>query len=444
VPGEGQVIEPFSFLQTGDLHLDTPFVGLSNGAPPAVSARLRDATLRSWDRIVALALERRVDFVVVAGDVFESETRTLMGQLAFASGLARLAEVGIPAAVVTGNHDPLSGWEATVEWPAGALRFGSDEVGAMPIVRGGKEIARVYGISYGTKIERRDLAAMFHREADVPFAVGLLHATIGPNERHEPYAPTTDGVLADSGIDYWALGHIHSRRIVRASRPCVVYAGNPQGRDPGETEPRGVAVVMVGSDAVPHPEFVDTDVVRWTIVDLDVTSVSSMTRLHELVRTTLNERRDSAGRSLVARVRFTGFTPLHDELRRVHVLRDLEVAVRDGFPPEADPFVWVESLRDLTRSEAETAYARGADFVSEFEALVAATRASLKGDVSGQEQGDAHALELAPIAAELFDDARFRRVAADPTAESVEGLAGGLNEARVIALDRLRTTGESR
>jgi DNA repair protein SbcD/Mre11 len=73
---------PFSFLHTGDLHLDTPFAGLTGAVPPEISARLREATLRAWSRIVDLALEREVDFVVVAGDVFEAETRTLRGQLA--------------------------------------------------------------------------------------------------------------------------------------------------------------------------------------------------------------------------------------------------------------------------------------------------------------------------------------------------------------------------
>ena len=65
----------FSFLHTGDLHLDTPFAGLTSAAPPVISERLRLATLQAWDRIVSLAIERRVDFVVVAGDVFEAETQ---------------------------------------------------------------------------------------------------------------------------------------------------------------------------------------------------------------------------------------------------------------------------------------------------------------------------------------------------------------------------------
>ena len=196
---------PFSFLHTGDLHLDTPFAGLAGSAPDAISARLRDATLRAWDRIVDLAIERAVDFVVVAGDVFEAETRTLRGQLAFADGLERLAARGIPVAVVTGNHDPLSGWEASVTWPGTARRFGPD-VEAVPIVKDGQELARVYGISYAQKAETRDLAARFRRDADAPFAVGLLHGTVGISDRHERYAPTTEETLMPTRRCHQAAG----------------------------------------------------------------------------------------------------------------------------------------------------------------------------------------------------------------------------------------------
>lgn len=433
--------EPFSFLHTGDLHLDTPFAGMSGSAPPPITERLRVATLHVWDRIVNLALTREVDFVVVAGDVFEAETRSLIAQLAFADGLVRLSDAGIATAVVTGNHDPLSGWEATVDWPPLAQRFGADAVGSLPILRNNQEIARVFGISYGEKAERGDLAALFSREPDTPFAVGLLHATIGIHERHERYAPTTEEVLIASGMDYWALGHIHARRVVRAAKPCVVYSGNPQGRDPGETEPRGVVVVTVGTDAVPHIEFVDTDVVRWVIVRFDAAPIGSMNDLRDAIFAELNTRRDEAGRSIVARVELTGFTPLHDELRRAAVANDLVRAIRDVYPPAADPFVWLESLRDETRSNTETAYARGADFVAELDALVEASAARLHDEGPVPNPGETGILMLAPFAADLFENDRVRRAMGPAFAPNDEALADALMDARTLVLDRLQASG---
>ena len=108
---------------------------------------LRDATLRSWERIVGLAIDERVDAVLVAGDVFEGANRTLRGQVAFRDGLVRLANEAIPSFVVTGNHDPLNGWEPAVTWPDLAFRFGSEGVATRPILRDGVELARVHGIT---------------------------------------------------------------------------------------------------------------------------------------------------------------------------------------------------------------------------------------------------------------------------------------------------------
>ena len=435
---------PFSFLHTGDLHLDTPFAGLAGSAPEAISARLRDATLRAWDRIVGLAIDRSVDFVVVAGDVFEAETRTLRGQLAFADGLERLSTHGIPAAVVTGNHDPLSGWEASVVWPGNARRFGP-EVEAVPIVKDGQELARVYGISYAQKAETRDLAARFRRDPDAPFAIGLLHGTVGISDRHERYAPTTEETLVSSGMDYWALGHIHARRVVRPARPMVVYPGNPQGRDPGEASAKGVALVTVDADGRPVVDFADTDVIRWVVVSVDCTSLTTMTDLRSELRSALLRGRGAAGRSIVARIMLRGFTGLHDELRQRGVAEDLLRALREDHAVDADPFVWLESLHDETRSDLETAYARGGDFIAELDGLVEATLATLRASptaADGSKRGAPHEpLALASIAAELYGDPRIRQAVDDAEQTPVPPLDQILDEARTTVLDRLRATG---
>lgn len=425
---------PFSFLHTGDLHLDTPFTGLTGAVPAEVSRRLREATLRAWSRIVDLAIDRRVDFVVVAGDVFEAETRTLRGQLAFADGLERLASHGIPAAVVTGNHDPLSGWEATVPWPSAAHRFEAEEPMAWPVVVDGVEIARVYGMSYARKAETRDLAARFRRDPDSPFAIGLLHATVGVNERHERYAPTTSEVLAASGMDYWALGHIHRRRVERAAAPMVVYPGNPQGRDPGEAEAKGVAIVTVDDAGTPSVEFVDTDVVRWTVVLVDCATVPDMGALRTTIRARILAAREAAARAIVVRVVLRGFTPLHDQLRVKGVADDLLVHLREDLPLDGDAFTWLEAIRDETRSDRETAYARGADFIAELEALVAVSR-------DGVPAGGHLPLDLAAIADDLYAEPRVKGVFDEESPLAVPPADEVLDAARGLVLDRLRSTG---
>jgi DNA repair exonuclease SbcCD nuclease subunit len=85
----------FRFVHAGDLHLDSPFVGLTNDAPPGVAQTLREATIRAWDNVVDLALAEQVDFFLVAGDAFEHANRTLRGQLALPSHAFRGAHAAL-------------------------------------------------------------------------------------------------------------------------------------------------------------------------------------------------------------------------------------------------------------------------------------------------------------------------------------------------------------
>ena len=105
--------------------------------------------------------------------------------------------------------------------------------------------------------------AVGFRRGDEPFAIGLLHANVGDRPGHGNYAPCSLDDLRATGIDYWALGHIHQPGIVTADGTLAVYCGNPQGRDPGEVGPRGAWLVSVDEAGRATPEFRACDVVRW-------------------------------------------------------------------------------------------------------------------------------------------------------------------------------------
>lgn len=360
MPASSRRARPLKFLHTGDLHLDSAFVGLSTEAPAAVTELLREATIRSWREIVRIALEEPVDFAVVAGDVFEQANRTLRGQIAFRDGLEAMARAGIPSFVVTGNHDPLSGWEPSVRWPELAHRFDARQVTSMPVVREGEEIARVYGISYLVRDVTTNLAAGFHRDPDSPFAVGLLHANVGGIEGFANYAPCTFRDLRAADMDYWALGHIHRHQVLLADRPTAVYCGNPQGRDPGETEPRGCYVVSVDAAGVAHPEFRVADTVRWQLVDVPVDGLTTEEDLVEAVVRAADDARVAAGRSLVVRLTLRGRGPLHRSLRRAGLLDQTRDVARERLG-DSVPFAWIESLRDKTAPEIDLASRRLAD-----------------------------------------------------------------------------------
>ena len=419
------------FVHTGDLHLDSPFLGIGQAAPERVATALRDATLRSWDRIVGLALDQHVNAVFVAGDVFEGANRTLRAQIAFRDGLERLARERIPSFVVSGNHDPLSGWEPAVAWPELAHRFGADEVTSRPILRDGTELARVHGISYAVRDVTRNLAADFRRTGDETFAIGLLHANVGGQAGHQNYAPCSLSDLAASGMDYWALGHIHRHGILRAADPTVVYCGNPQGRDPGEADPRGCYLVDVDERGRIRPEFRPMDVVRWQRLTIAIDGITTDDGLIQAVGGAVEAAADAAGRSIVALVTLTGRGPMHASLQRAGFLTDLHQLVRERFGV-GDPFAWLDSIRNETRPSIDLGARREAgDLLGEALREFGRSRAAVR---DGQEA------DLHDLLADLYEQPRVRRVLAGARPATTDLLAL-LDSAEARVIDQLDDAG---
>jgi len=358
-------MDGFTFVHCADLHLDAPFEGLAAVAPQ-VRECLREATFRAFERIVDLARETQAAFLVIAGDVYDSGHHSLYAQIRFQEAVKRAAESGVEVFVAHGNHDPLSAWEAKLSLPPQVHRFSGAEVECLPVRRQGAELARVYGISFPVREVRENLAARFPRKEGGSFAVGVLHANVGGNPAHDNYAPCSLANLTATGLDYFALGHIHAPQVLREEGPCVVYAGTPQGRHIREAGPRGCYVVQVGADGRPRPRFVPTDVVRW---HQETRSIEGLAHLDELledlqaVRERLRE--EAEGRGVIWRLHLAGRGELHERLLRLDPERDLAEALRQGEGSRPD-FVWLEGVFIATRPAVDLEERRRApDFLGE-------------------------------------------------------------------------------
>ena len=258
----------FRFVHAADLHLDSPFKGIRE-TDPHVADVLRRATFDAYARLIQLCLDRRVDALLVAGDVFDGADRSLAAQVQFVQGLGRLQDAGIRAFICHGNHDPLDGWGARIPMPSNVHQFGerAEAIAVDPQSPSGPVVC---GISYPTREVRSSLLPGFPTREPGRFTIGLLHANVDASPGHEAYAPCTLADLTATGYDYWALGHVHTRTIVRDQAPMVVYPGNTQGRHPNERGPRGVYVVDVDEQGAASPAFVAVDTVRWEQLDVQI------------------------------------------------------------------------------------------------------------------------------------------------------------------------------
>lgn len=330
-----------TFLHTADLHIGAPFRGL-RALSPAWADRLMEAIPEAWDRVVDTALAQQVDFVVIAGDIFDSARASYRDYLRFFQGLARLDAAGIPSYLCTGNHDPLSLWQQDFfALPPHATILAADRPDFALFERDGKPLAVIGGRGYPNKVwspheniaegitRAAAIRALGPRAAEAPFAVGVLHTGLCLDTVK---APTEPQELLRAGFDYWALGHIHQRWVNDERAPRLVFSGCIQGRDVRETGPRGVYVVHLEQDRPPSLTFVPTASVVWERLTVDV---SDCANIPQLIQKTMRElfavNGDAACEEMVTRITLTGATPLHEVLQRPGVLEDVRAALNDSY-----------------------------------------------------------------------------------------------------------------
>lgn len=352
----------FRFIHTGDLHFGSPFKGLAK-VSERVAEQLRSATIRTFDAIVDLSIAEKVDALLIAGDVYDSADRSLKAQLAFQRALARLDASGIRTFICHGNHDPLDGWEAKLKFSPLCHQFGAD-VEAIPLFPERPEDVVIMGVSYATRHVRENLSLRFLRPSGVRFVVGLLHANVSDMPGHENYAPCTVGDLAASGVDYWALGHIHNRSILSDCGPSVAYPGTPQGRSPKETGPRGVNLVSVDDDGRVDIAFHVTDVVRWATIDVAVEQHSNEQELLDDLSTSVERLlHEAGGRSVVYDLTLTGTSGLHVALTSRRGLADIVEHLNSAFGGN-QTFAWCGRAKADTQMPFDRiGRANGEDFV---------------------------------------------------------------------------------
>jgi len=358
----------FRFIHCSDLHIDSPFKGFS-AINPHWAERLRQAPLQSFLNIVDLAVQEQVDAVIIAGDVFDGADKSLQAQFKFRRGLQTLSDHNIPSFIAHGNHDPLNTWSKTLNWPEGVTVFPGSGVQSVPVVKNGQTLAHIYGTSFPERDVFDNLTLQFERKQDEGYAVAVLHANVGGHPDHDPYAPCAVDDLVARGMDYWALGHIHLREVLRESHPAIVYCGNSQGRHFKESGPKGCCLVTLNEGAVPDIRFLATDTIRFVESAVDVSACTSLDAVvEEIVRQCQTLMSQAEDRSLVVRQTLIGRTEVHALLRKGGTLESLREEAFQSFS-DRGAGLWLE-FRLQTRGAYDIdALKQGKDFIADLIAL---------------------------------------------------------------------------
>ena len=321
------------------MHIDSPLEGLEakEGAP---AERIRSATRMAFSNIVSLCLREKVSFLVIAGDVFDGDWKDFSTGLFFLRELNRLRDSGCRVYMIRGNHDSAS--EVTKhlgKLPPHAHELSSRAPETLLLDDLG---VAIHGYSFPQRAVTEDLVPRYPDPRRGLFNLGILHTSADGSPEHDSYAPCTVRDLSAKGYQYWALGHIHKRRILDEDPAWIVFPGNPQGRHAKETGARGVSLVTVENGEVSSVEHVPTDVVRFESISIELTEQDGLDELYEVAARDLRKALETAaGRLLAVRLRISGRCAAH----RAAIERPQEIVANlRARAQEIDDDLWLEKV----------------------------------------------------------------------------------------------------
>lgn len=264
--GENKMGYSVKFIHTADIHLGSLFTIGTEQVDNYVNC--------AFEKIIDYAIAEQVDFILISGDLYDKDNKSLKANKFFTEQCLRLLEKDINIYMVTGNHDARANEKEIFKLPENIFICDS-ELGSMFEVKNSENavIARIFGQSYRGKEEGRKLYTSYNPSDEAVLNIGMLHTALeGNNFRYVPC--TLENLKEKSKISYWALGHIHQYKIVNESSPLVVYPGIPQGRDIGEEGQGGCVLVKYNENNNFNIKFLPCAAVVWKQINININTAA--------------------------------------------------------------------------------------------------------------------------------------------------------------------------
>jgi len=365
------------FIHAADIHLDSPLSGLA-AYKDAPADLLRTVTRDAFTKLVDEAIEEAVDFMVIAGDLYDGSWKDYNTGHFFCREMGRLNKVGIPVYLLFGNHDADSEMTKRLTLPPNVHQFESRKANTFLIDE--LKVA-LHGRSYKDAATFENLAASYPEPVAGWLNIGVLHTALEGNSEHANYAPCSLAELNAKSYQYWALGHVHEHAILQES-PWVVFPGNLQGRHIRETGERGAILVTADETGIQSVERLLVDVLRWHVVGVDASGANTLEEVVRLIGRAFEQliAKTPDKIYLSVRVCIKGKTAAHGELFGLE--SQLREEVLGQAAGQGIDRLWVEKVRIETepivdaahmadRSDAIADLQRFLDEAPEDEALIA-------------------------------------------------------------------------
>jgi len=283
------------FLHTADWQL-----GMKGGSLGKAGEIVRRARIETMRAMISSASEEKVDFVLIAGDLFESNAvhRDTVEQALDVFDKAS----GIPIYILPGNHDPLEPDSIYLQ------RIWRSSPGNVRVLTERRPVELdqfntvLYPCPLRQKQSRADPTAWISRQDTEQIRIGVAHGTLDIGLTKEPNFPINPRKAEESGLDYLALGDWHSLFIHNDSSgvPRTAYPGTPEGTGFDEKDPGHALVVELEKGGEPQIKVKDCAQLRWMIWEEHIYSSQDV---QALVRKTRKLREPG---NIILRLRIEG------------------------------------------------------------------------------------------------------------------------------------------
>ena len=272
------------FIHTADNHLGNLFKGFSNKQK---SEEAREAVNQAFRTVAQLAIQKQVDFVLISGDLYNSEQQHIQELLLVQEEFERLRKAEISVFMIQGNHD-FEQQTNLLPFPNNVVVF-DKTIDTKTYTSKQGEVVALSGFSYATRWVRESMIQQFpFRDEAVDYHIGLYHGSIdSADSEHAHYAPFSLMEMKQKNYDYWALGHIHKREIL-SHIPMIAYSGNTQGLKRTETGEKGCYLVEIEKQQPPVLTFLPTSQFIWKEMSISLAGIFTATECYEVIRTALN------------------------------------------------------------------------------------------------------------------------------------------------------------
>ncbi|MBS4539261.1 exonuclease SbcCD subunit D [Clostridium sp. D2Q-11] len=247
-----------SFIHTADVHIGMKFTkGKITGEQ---GKNRRDEIIDTFLKILDRCKERNVDYLFIAGDLFEDELCSIAELKIINDRFKLLYKTKV--IMITGNHDYLNekSLYKLIDWNENVYILDYNEIDKLSFEEDNIDI---WGVSWQEKEKgKQDFSKI---DLDInKFNVLLLHGDIF--DKNSKYLPIDRKDIDKFGFDYIGLGHIHKHQYITDS---ICYPGSPEPLDFGELGEHGVIEGLIDDKGL-TTKFIPISKRKYNIINIEI------------------------------------------------------------------------------------------------------------------------------------------------------------------------------